>query len=59
VEFGLDDFAGIEDLAFAGYQLPGDLDVHWLPQWQPNQYCFMSSVSAVSADHSFSGVVRM
>src|SRR5579863_10247135 len=32
--------------------------VHWLSQWLPNQYCFMNCAS-VSADHSFSGVVRM
>src|SRR5215469_13502727 len=32
--------------------------VHSLSQYMPNQYCFMNSLS-VSADHSFSGVVRM
>src|SRR6185312_8852072 len=32
--------------------------VHSLSQWLPNQYFFMNSTS-VSADHSFSGVVRM
>jgi len=32
--------------------------VHWFSQRTPNQYFFMSSAS-VSADHSFSGVVRM
>jgi len=35
-----------------------DPAVHWLSQCMPNQYCFMNSAS-VSADHSFSGVVRM
>ena len=35
-----------------------DPAVHWLSQCVPNQYCFMYSTS-VSADHSFSGVVRM
>ena len=36
-----------------------DPDVHLLSQCVPNQYCFMNSTSVVSADHSFSGVVRM
>src|SRR5262249_46650286 len=36
-----------------------DPAVHRLSQWQPNQYCFMNSASSVSADHNFSGVVRM
>jgi len=35
-----------------------DPGIHWLSQCVPNQYCFMNSAS-VSADHSFSGVVRM
>ena len=35
-----------------------DPAVHRLSQCTPNQYCFMNSAS-VSADHSFSGVVRM
>src|ERR1700722_4189758 len=35
-----------------------DPAVHWLSQCMPNQYCFMNSAS-VSADHSFSGVVRI
>src|ERR1700683_2141789 len=35
-----------------------DPTFHWLSQCTPNQYCFMYSAS-VSADHSFSGVVRM
>jgi hypothetical protein len=36
----------------------GDPAVHRHSQRMPNQYCFMNSTS-VSADHSFSGVVRM
>src|SRR5579883_3049569 len=36
-----------------------DPGVHWLSQCVPNQYRFMNSASSVSADHSFSGVVRM
>ena len=36
-----------------------DPAVHSLSQCTPNQYCFMNSASSVSADHSFSGVVRM
>ena len=35
-----------------------DPAVHRLSQRTPNQYCFMNSTS-VSADHSFSGVVRI
>src|SRR5258708_8382892 len=36
-----------------------DPGVHWLWQCVPNQYCFINSTSFVSADHSFSGVVRI
>jgi hypothetical protein len=36
-----------------------DPGVHSLSQCVPNQYCFINSTSSVSADHSFSGVVRM
>src|SRR5579885_3402066 len=36
-----------------------DPAVHSLSQCVPNQYCFINSASVVSADHNFSGVVRM
>ena len=36
-----------------------DPAVHWLSQCTPNQYRFMNSTSSASADHNFSGVVRM
>ena len=56
---GLDDLAGVEDAGRRRSTIfHEDPAVHWLSQCMPNQYCFMNSAS-VSADHSFSGVVRI
>jgi hypothetical protein len=49
---------GVEDLTCARHIFHGDPAVHGFRRGTPNQYCFMNSAS-VSADHSFSGVVRM